>query len=82
MKTELSLNEKESLEKQHRTERARRVADRIKAALLYSERWSYIDIAQALRIRPEIVYDHSDDYQESKKLKPKNGGAQSQVSEN
>jgi len=39
MKIELSVQEKQTLEKRHRTERDGRVRDRIKAVLLKSEGW-------------------------------------------
>lgn len=80
MKIELSSTEKEQLERQHKTERDRRVADRIKAVLLRSEGWEQKQIAQALRIRYETVQDHLQDYQNLGKLKPANGGSQSQLS--
>lgn len=77
MKIELSNQEKQDLEAQHKRERDRRVADRIKAVLLFVEGWSQTQIAQALRIRSETVHDHLEDYRNSKKLKPENGGSQS-----
>ncbi|MCP4653352.1 MAG: IS630 family transposase [Candidatus Omnitrophica bacterium] len=77
---ELSNTEKEQLEIQHKTERDRRVADRIKAVLLNTEGWSQKQIAQALRIRYETVQDHLNDYKKLKKLKPENGGSKSQLS--
>lgn len=81
MKIVLTAIQKTALEKQHKTERDRRIADRIKAVLLSSEGWSQVDIAQALRIRSETVHDHLKDYQESQKLKPENGGSQSQLND-
>ena len=80
MNIELTLEEKLELEAQHKRERDRRVADRIKAVLLHSEGWSQLHISQALRIRPETVHDHLKDYRESKKLKPENGGSQGHLS--
>lgn len=77
MKLELTFEEKQALEKQHKRERDRRIADRIKAVLLFAEGWEQLQIAQALRIRPETVHDHLEDYRDSKKLKPENGGSQS-----
>ncbi len=74
MQIELSNQEKQDLEVQHKRERDRRVADRIKAVLLFVEGWSQAQIAQALRIRVETVHDHLEDYKNSKKLKPENGG--------
>ena len=79
MKIVLSIKEKEELEIQHSKERDRRVADRIKAVLLYAEGWAQKQIAQALRIRYETVQDHLNDYKNSKKLKPENGGSQSHL---
>ena len=79
MKIVLTIIEKEALELQHRKERDRRVADRIKAVLLTAEGWTQKQIAQALRIRYETVQDHLNDYQNSKKLKPENGGSKSHL---
>ena len=56
MKIELTDATKESLEKQHRQERDRRVADRIKAVLLCAEGWTQTQIAQALRI--DHIFTH------------------------
>lgn len=79
MKIVLTIIEKEELELQHNKERDRRVADRIKAVLLNAEGWTQKQIAQALRIRYETVQDHLNDYQNSKKLKPENGGSESHL---
>jgi transposase len=81
MKIILTPEEQSNLESRHRTERNRRVADRIKAVLLHHEGWSQVDIAQALRIRSETVHDHLREYKESQKLEPSNGGSQSQLTE-
>jgi transposase len=80
MKIELSKEEKEKLEREHKKTRDRRIADRIKAVLLHSEGWSQLQISQALRIRAETVHDHLEDYRQSKKLKPENGGSDSLLS--
>lgn len=77
MKFALTQDEKSELEVQHKKERDRRVADRIKAVLLFSEGWNQIQISQALRIRPETVHNHLADYNNAKKLKPENGGSES-----
>lgn len=77
---DLDSTEKEQLESQHRKERDRRIADRIKAVLLRSEGWTQKQIAQALRIRYETVQDHLNDYARLKKLKPENGGSKSRLS--
>ena len=55
------------------------MADRIKAVLLNAEGWTQKQIAQALRIRYETVQDHLNDYRNSKKLKPENGGSNSHL---
>ena len=47
--------------------------------LLTAEGWTQKQIAQALRIRYETVQDHLNDYQNSKKLKPENGGSKSHL---
>jgi len=43
MKITLNKSEKEELELLHKSERDRRIADRIKAVLLRSEGWSQVD---------------------------------------
>jgi transposase len=80
MKIELTIEEKMNLERQHKLTRDCRIADRIKAVLLHSEGWSQVEISQALRIRPETVHDHLEDYKQSKKLKPENGGSDPHLS--
>lgn len=75
----LSVEEKAALEVHHKKERDRRIADRIKAVLLFSEGWSQVQISQALRIRSETVQQHLKDYNDTKKLKPENGGSQSHL---
>lgn len=81
MKIELTEAEKKELEANHRSERDRRVADRMKAVLLHVEGWTQIDIAQALRIFPETVHDHLEEYRNTKKLQPDNGGSKSKLNE-
>ena len=80
MKIELTEGEKQALDRQHKTERDKRVVDRIKAVLLNAEGWKQAQIAQALRIRIETVQDHLDDYRELHKLKPGNKGTTGQLS--
>jgi transposase len=75
MKTMLTAEKKKELEVQHKTERDGRIRDRIKAVLLNDEGWTQVAIAQALRISAETVHDHLQDYTNSKKLKPENGGS-------
>ena len=77
----LSAEEKAALEKAHRFEKDKRVADRIKVVLLKSEGWSNTIIAQALRICESTVRLHEDDYALEKKLKPENGGSKPLLNE-
>jgi len=79
MKIVLSKDEKERLESQHRVERDRRVADRIKAVLAVSEGYNIIQISNILRLHPDTVREHLHEYEESKKLQPENGGSEEQL---
>jgi predicted ArsR family transcriptional regulator len=74
MKIDLSKEHKAELEKRHRVERDGRIRDRIKAILLSAEGWTGEEIAQALRIHQETVYEHLRDYRTQEKLAPGNGG--------
>lgn len=77
----LSQEMKKELERSHRYERDGRVRDRIKAVLLKSEGWSDDQIAQALRIHEETVYEHLSEWLAQGKLKPENGGSESKLDE-
>jgi len=81
MKTNLSSEQKKLLEAHHRVERDGRVRDRMKVILLSSEGWTNKAIAQALRIHPETVAQHLNEWEEKDKLKPENGGSESKLSE-
>lgn len=81
MQIELSKEHKADLEKRHRVERDGRIRDRIKAVLLNAEGWRGEEIAQALRIHPETVYEHLKDYRTQDKLAPTNGGSQSALTQ-
>ncbi len=80
MKITLSPQKKQELEQMHDSTRDSRVCDRIKAVLLASEGWSNVMISQALRIHETTVARHINDYLQSEKLKPENGGSQSRLS--
>ncbi|ARP40627.1 IS630 family transposase [Vibrio syngnathi] len=80
MKITLSPQKKQELEQMHDSTRDSRVCDRIKAVLLASEGWSNAMISQALRIQETTVARHINDYLQSEKLKPENGGSQSRLS--
>ena len=77
----LTSHEVVKLRVEHRLTRDRRVADRIKAVLLYDKGWTYSSIAEALMIDEETVSQHVHDYQENKKLKPENGGSTSKLTD-
>jgi transposase len=79
MRRILTENERVKLRFQHRLERDRRIADRIKAILLYDKGWTYRAIAEALMLDEETISQHVHDYQESQKLKPENGGSASKL---
>lgn len=80
MKIELIKEEKEKLKREHKKTRDRRITDRIKVILLHSEGWSQLQISQVLRVRLETIYNHLEDYRQSKKLKPVNGRLDSLLS--
>ena len=79
MKIELSNQKKKQLERMHDSARDGRVRDRIKAVLLASEGWTNAMISQALRIHETTVTRHINDYLQSEKLTPENGGSQSKL---
>lgn len=80
MKITLSPQVKKELEQMHDSTRDGRLRDRIKAVLHASEGWSSAMISQALRIHETTVVRHINDYLQSEKLKPENGGSQSRMS--
>ena len=51
MQIQLTDKQKSELEKQHKIERDKHVSDRMKAVLLYSEKWDLHKIGQVLRVR-------------------------------
>ena len=80
-KINLTNEQKKQLEGLHRSERDKRICDRIKAVLLASEDWSASMIAQALRIHETSVNRHIQDYQNEERLKTKNGGSTGYLSQ-
>ncbi len=72
--------ERDDLKLQHKRERDKRVCDRIKAVLLFDEKWNYQQIAHALLLSDEAVRQHILDFQAQRKLKPENGGSVSKLS--
>jgi transposase len=79
MSTWLSTEELRLLELRHKTERDKRIADRIKAVLLFHKGWLHKEIAEALFIRIESVSRHIEEYRTATKLSPSNGGSSSKL---
>lgn len=75
MKEFLSQAEREALKTQHRKEKNRRVADRIKAVLLSDKGWANRQIAEALLIDEQTIGRHVDEYLANKKLTLSSGGS-------
>ena len=75
----LTNNEREALKIKHRTERDGRVRDRIKVVLLKDKEWTDKLISEALFLDENTVNKHVHDYENSKKLKPENGGSTSKL---
>lgn len=76
----LSSSEETYLRSQHRLEKNRRVADRMKAVLLSHKGWSHVRIAEALFLDDETVARHIREYQESEKLHLDSGVSYSKLS--
>jgi transposase len=79
MKPTLTDPQKIDLEKRHKAERDGRVRDRIKAVLLANEGWTQQQIAQALRINKNTVWEHLRDYVVEQKLTSNSGGSSSKL---
>jgi len=75
----LRLDQRNELLVRHRGERDRRVADRIKAVILYDEGWSYTEIAHALLLSDEAIRKHISDFISKEKLNPENGGSEAKL---
>lgn len=71
----LSDREREFLKAQHRSERDRRICDRIKAVLLRDKGWSYKEIADALLLSEDAIRNHIAEFKLHHNLKPKGGGS-------
>lgn len=77
----LTAKERERLIQRHRKERDGRIRDRIKAVLAYDDGYSYSEIARILLFDDETIRRHIDDYQREQKLKPSNGGSDSNLTD-
>ena len=80
MKNFLSEQEVLDLRSQHRKEKDRRVADRIKTVLLSNKGWNCRQIAEALFLDEDTVSRHVSEYVKSKKLHIVTGGSESKLS--
>jgi transposase len=78
----LTTDQREKLLKRHRKERDGKTRDRIKAVLAYDEGYSYSEIARILLLDDETIRRHVEDYLNSRKLSPANGGSNSKLSKN
>ncbi len=79
MKSFLSSQEEENLRNQHRKEKNRKRADRVKAVLLSNKGWTYKSIAEALFLDEETVSTHVSDYKSKNKLTNHSGGSLSKL---
>jgi|TARA_B100001964_G_C14113059_1_gene544784 transposase len=75
----LSSSEETRLRSQHRLEKNRRKADRLKAVLLSNKGWSHLRIAEALFLDDETVARHIKEYKETQKLSLDSGGSSSKL---
>ena len=81
MKEFLTPEERAVLKVQHRHEKNRRIADRIKAVLLSDKGWTYRQIAEALLIDEQTIGRHVDEYLADKKLTLSSGGSKGKLNE-
>jgi len=81
MKHFLSTKDRDDLKVRHRTERDKRVCDRIKAVLLSDEGWDYKTIAHVLLLSDEAIKQHITEYHASQKLSTENGGSSERLNE-
>ena len=76
----LTEDERKQLIAQHKSERDGRVRDRIKAVLLRDKGWTWMQISEALLLSEEVLRMHLKEFQDSRKLKPENGGSREKLS--
>jgi transposase len=76
----LTEEQRKELIVSHRSERDRRVCDRIKAVLMYDDGYNYTEIAKVLLLSHEAIRKHIIDYQKANKLHTDNGGSTSKLS--
>jgi len=80
MESFLTNEERNTLKAQHRLERDKRICYRINAVLLYDKGWIFSEIANALLLSEGAIRIHIREFEESKKLKPENGGSSEKLS--
>lgn len=80
MKNFLTDKERNALKAQHRLERDKRVCYRINAVLLHDKGWTISEIAEALLLSEGAIRKHIREFEDSKKLKPENGGSKEKFS--
>ena len=81
MELKLTAKERQNLIQRHRKESDKQVCDRIKAVLVYDDGYSHSEIAKILLLGDETIRRHIEDYLNKKKLKPENGGSESQLND-
>ncbi len=81
MNRKLTTQEREKLQRRHKKERDKRTCDRIKAVLAYDDGYSYSEVARLLLLDDETIRRHISDYFKTFKLKPENGGSNSQLNQ-
>ena len=72
----LTKEERSKLLLQHKTERDKRIADRIKVVLLSDDNWSAESIAEALFIDDATVRRHLNSYKEEKRIELNHKGSE------
>jgi transposase len=77
----LTTQEKFLLESQHKICRDVQLRDRLKVVLLRSEGWATSNIAVATRLHETSVIRHVDQFLNTKKLSPENGGSEGYLSD-
>jgi transposase len=75
----LTKEQREELVAQHKSERDRRICDRIKAVLMCADGYTYTEIAKVLLLTHEAIRKHIKDWELSKKLNTHNGGSASKL---
>jgi transposase len=77
----LNSEEVAELEKQHHQEKSKRVADRMKAVILFHRKMSYAAIGRVLLVNEMTISKHVSAYYNDKKLTFVTGGSKSKLTE-